>query len=125
MAMNSILLAKCKNCGHRRGEHRSGDLCCPIGMKTRIGVIMFSKDYSYDPVPLTCCKMMADQFKPFTCGIHKDKWSCPDVIITEKNKVFGIIIHDGGPSFIKIKHCPWCGQNLKNIKVEEKITFDF
>ncbi|WP_211290371.1 DUF6980 family protein [Flavobacterium croceum] len=52
----------------------------------------------------------------FKCDIHKDDFDCPDKIIysTKKNKEFGIIIHDGGTSFIKIKFCPWCGKKLKN-----------
>ena len=38
-----------------------------------------------------------------------------DSIITHtaKRKQFGIPIHDGGSSFIKINFCPWCGKNLK------------
>jgi len=35
-----------------------------------------------------------------------------DSIITEKDKDFGIPIHDGGSSYIKIKYCPWCGKKL-------------
>ncbi len=29
-----------------------------------------------------------------------------------KRKEFGIPIHDGGSSYIKINYCPWCGQKL-------------
>jgi hypothetical protein len=37
-----------------------------------------------------------------------------DCVIThyKKGKAFGIPIHDGGSSFIKIKYCPWCGEKL-------------
>jgi len=37
-----------------------------------------------------------------------------DCIIThyKKGKAFGIPIHDGGASFIKINYCPWCGKKL-------------
>ena len=31
---------------------------------------------------------------------------------TSKRKKFGIPIHDGGSSFLKINFCPWCGENL-------------
>lgn len=30
-----------------------------------------------------------------------------------KKKEFGIIIQDGGTSYIKIKYCPFCGKKLK------------
>ena len=37
-----------------------------------------------------------------------------DSVIThhKKEKTFGIPIHDGGSSYIKIKFCPWCGKQL-------------
>jgi hypothetical protein len=37
-----------------------------------------------------------------------------DCVIThhKKGKSFGIPIHDGGASFIRIKYCPWCGKKL-------------
>ncbi|MBC7450123.1 MAG: hypothetical protein H7259_01395 [Cytophagales bacterium] len=37
-----------------------------------------------------------------------------DSIITcnSKRKSFGLPIHDGGSSYIKIYFCPWCGQKL-------------
>jgi hypothetical protein len=37
-----------------------------------------------------------------------------DSIVThdKKGKAFGIPIHDGGSSFIKIDFCPWCGDKL-------------
>lgn len=36
----------------------------------------------------------------------------PDAIVryTKKTKEYGIPIHDGGTSFIKINYCPWCGR---------------
>jgi len=35
-----------------------------------------------------------------------------DTVITQRRKEFGIPIHDGGSSFIKIIFCPWCGREL-------------
>jgi hypothetical protein len=37
-----------------------------------------------------------------------------DCVITHdtKGKTFGLPIHDGGSSYIKINHCPWCGEQL-------------
>lgn len=50
----------------------------------------------------------------YKCDIHKDSFECPDNLIfkSKKNKDYGIIIHDGGNSFITIKFCPWCGKKL-------------
>ena len=52
-------------------------------------------------------------------GISIVRISGPDAIIigdkvfkSKKNKDYGIIIHDGGSSFITIKFCPWCGKKL-------------
>lgn len=38
-----------------------------------------------------------------------------DSVITHraKQKGFGIPIHDGGTSYIKINYCPWCSKKLK------------
>lgn len=37
-----------------------------------------------------------------------------DSVITfdKSHKSFGIPIHDGGASYIRIKYCPWCGEKL-------------
>ena len=29
---------------------------------------------------------------------------------------YGLIIHDGGSSYIDIKYCPWCGSKLPESK---------
>lgn len=52
----------------------------------------------------------------FKCDIHKEDFDCPDKIIfkSKKSNDYGILIHDGGSSYIKIKYCPFCGKRLKN-----------
>lgn len=60
-----------------------------------------------------CCIDMA--FHLIEDKISKDKEQINyDSIITHtpKRKMFGIPIHDGGSSFIKINYCPWCSQKL-------------
>lgn len=54
----------------------------------------------------------------YKCNQHPDPFSCPDNLIyySEKFDEYGIIIHDGGPSFSKISHCPWCGFKLPESK---------
>jgi ribosomal protein S27AE len=50
----------------------------------------------------------------FTYPDHKDRFDCPDCLIHygEKTGEYGIIIHDGGTSFLTIQFCPWCGKEL-------------
>jgi|GEM_PF-1574122 len=39
-----------------------------------------------------------------------------DAVITwdKSRRLYGIPIHDGGSSYIRIKYCPWCGKNIDN-----------
>jgi len=55
--------------------------------------------------------MMRNQLE-WKCGEHGSQSDCPDAVITRTNKGFGLIIHDGGSSFIAIDYCPWCGMEL-------------
>ncbi|MEG0238462.1 MAG: hypothetical protein RR628_02490 [Clostridium sp.] len=49
---------------------------------------------------------------------HEDGFDQPDTLIyyDEKFDEFGIIIHDGGMSYVDINFCPWCGQKLPESK---------
>ena len=60
-----------------------------------------------------CCENM-EYFASYECADHKNKYTCPDCIIdiNEQNQTYGIIIHDGGESVIRINFCPWCGMPL-------------
>ena len=51
----------------------------------------------------------------FKCDIHENPFDCPDniIVFSEKNRRYGLIIHDGGSSSIEINFCPWCGKKLK------------
>jgi hypothetical protein len=35
---------------------------------------------------------------------------------------YGIIVHDGGPSFVVIAYCPWCGVGLPESKRDRWFT---
>lgn len=62
----------------------------------------------------TCCEDMARQLT-WKCDVHEDIWDCPDAIVFRSNKnrnMYGLIIHDGGSSFLRIAFCPWCGRKL-------------
>ena len=59
-----------------------------------------------------CCKMMAADLGQ-RCDVHKDRFDCPDALVTRNSDgSFGLIVHDGGSSFIAISFCPWCGERL-------------
>jgi len=51
----------------------------------------------------------------FKCKKHSSPFDCPDNLLfySKKSNRYGIIIHDGGSSFIVISYCPWCGKKLK------------
>ena len=50
----------------------------------------------------------------FSCDAHKSPSDCPDSLIAynEGRHAYGLIVHDGGSSFISIQFCPWCGAEL-------------
>ena len=52
------------------------------------------------------------------CPVHSSPFECPDWLILhdEATGNYGIIIHDGGQSYIKIDYCPWCGHKLVSEK---------
>lgn len=78
-----------------------------------------------------CCKTMSDNVN-YTCEEHNDPFECPDNLVFYNSKFdeYGLIIHDGGSSFIEIYFCPWCGTKLPESKAElwfdtlEELGFD-
>ncbi|HSQ57832.1 MAG TPA: hypothetical protein VLM40_19065 [Gemmata sp.] len=60
-----------------------------------------------------CCDKMRQQIE-LVCDIHPDRWGCPDclLIYSSRSKQYGLMIHDGGTSSIRIYFCPWCGAKL-------------
>ena len=44
--------------------------------------------------------------------MHESAFDCPDALIYHKNRLWGLIVHDGGGSYIMFKYCPWCGTRL-------------
>ena len=49
------------------------------------------------------------------CDSHANRFECPDALVhySPRARTYGLIVHDGGSSFVAIAHCPWCGANLK------------
>jgi hypothetical protein len=59
-----------------------------------------------------CCKLM-DYYADYRCEQHPNPFDCPDNVIYFSEKAgYGLIVHDGGESFLKIAFCPWCGSKL-------------
>ena len=60
-----------------------------------------------------CCPAM-DAAIDFTCAQHADPFDCPDALIVYHDVFgeYGLAIRDGGPSYVLIEHCPWCGTSL-------------
>ena len=64
-----------------------------------------------------CCERMK-YFVNQKCKEHSNVFECPDIIIVyeEKFDEYGIIIHDGGTSYVQMDYCPWCGMKLPKSK---------
>lgn len=64
-----------------------------------------------------CCESMKRNSK-FDCNLHANEFECPDSLIyySKKFDEYGLIIHDGGSSFVVIKFCPFCGTKLPEPK---------
>ena len=62
-----------------------------------------------------CCQLMRDNIED-GCDMHPDPFDCPDRLIYHDpdpdDESYGIIVHDGGSSYIAIRYCPWCGTAL-------------
>jgi hypothetical protein len=53
-----------------------------------------------------------DQDLNHKCKQHENRDDCPDALIKFVRGGYGLIVHDGGSSFIAIDFCPWCGTRL-------------
>ena len=64
----------------------------------------------------TCCTTMETHLK-WKCDQHANPDDCPDCIVRSYGSggQYGIPIHDGGSSFIRIDYCPWCGAFLESV----------
>lgn len=48
------------------------------------------------------------------CDQHLSQFDCPDCLLhfDETTGQYGLIVHDGGGSVVRIEFCPWCGARL-------------
>jgi hypothetical protein len=60
-----------------------------------------------------CCASMVDALR-FDCAEHSDPFECRDALLIYNDVMdeYGLIIHDGGASYVLIDRCPWCGTRL-------------
>jgi hypothetical protein len=68
---------------------------------------------------IRCCENMEQHSRFKNCESCRNNdlpWCVDQIVIMDGNKV-GIPIHDGGGSYIEIKHCPWCGTKLSKMPV--------
>ena len=60
-----------------------------------------------------CCEDMRREAER-ACGEHPDRHECPDCLVhySPAASAYGLIVHDGGHSIVRIHYCPWCGSRL-------------
>jgi hypothetical protein len=59
-----------------------------------------------------CCNRLADAVQ-FDCEMHSNPFECPDALVLRGSSgEYGLVVHDGGSSYVQISHCPWCGARL-------------
>ena len=60
-----------------------------------------------------CCDEMARQVD-HRCDTHPDPFDCPDNLVhyAARFDEYGLIVHDGGSSSVRVEYCPWCGAKL-------------
>ena len=68
-----------------------------------------------------CCRTMRVALVNH-CDEHADDpFACPDMLIAYSDTFdeYGLIIHDGGPSYLVISACPFCGVRLPESRRDE------
>ena len=53
----------------------------------------------------------------FECPRHPDRFECSDAVVHyhDQSDSYGLIVHDGGRSIIRIAFCPWCATPLRDL----------
>lgn len=67
-----------------------------------------------------CCESMSRNVVT-ACRIHSNSSDCPDVVIhySEVYDEYGVPVHDGVTSTVRIAFCPWCGAKLPESRRDE------
>lgn len=61
----------------------------------------------------SCCDAMRNDLEP-CYDTHSNRFDDVDKFIykSKDGTKYGLMIHDGGNSYVKISYCPWCGRWL-------------
>ena len=67
-----------------------------------------------------CCERMGLSVT-YECEECEDVWECGDALIYYSYifDEYGLIVHDGGSSYVLLRHCPWCGARLPGSRRDE------
>lgn len=68
-----------------------------------------------------CCAEMRRALVNLCEEHESDPFACPDMLIAYSDTFdeYGLIIHDGGPSYLVISACPFCGSDLPESRRDE------
>lgn len=60
-----------------------------------------------------CCEDMQREVER-VCEQHPNRHDCPDCLVgySPRFREYGLLVHDGGSSSVRIQFCPWCGTRL-------------
>ena len=79
-------------------------------------VLWMPLDYEWQMAPAGtkhCCESM-DATLDFACDTHADPFACGDFAIVYHPLFheYGLVINDGGMSYLLIDYCPFCASKL-------------
>lgn len=86
------------------------------GLYRRYRVLWMPLEAAWSAPPASttfCCDDMRLALD-FACDQHASPFDCGDALVIY-NPVFdeyGLIVHDGGASYVLINNCPWCAAKL-------------
>jgi hypothetical protein len=82
-------------------------------------VLCFDEDRPRARGPF-CCEPMG-RAAALSCDRHDSPFDCADTLIyySPRFDEYGLIVHDGGASYVLISHCPWCGRGLPASRRDE------
>ncbi len=78
------------------------------------------ESYERSVPPDVCCARMAAALSQ-ACFEHDEPFECPDNLVywCPPLDEYGLIVHDGGRSYLLVSVCPWCGRRLPDSKREQ------
>lgn len=92
---------------------RSSAITSQLFKSYRVLWMPFEVAWSAEPSRAHCCTDMTNALA-FECEQHADPFECGDcaLIYNLLFDEYGLVVHDGGASYLLINHCPWCAAKL-------------